>query len=78
MIKIDGEKCFIEVEGEVKELVVEMTVIMHSLFWRIVHLMDEDDAKELFRECLENAFISDEEMAERMNDEIWNRMVGDE
>ena len=77
MIKCD--KGQIAVNGEIGDVIAELTTLMHSLFWRIVDITgEEEDTRELFEDVLQQALLSDEELDERFDKLIWGRMVGEE
>ena len=78
MIKCDDKS--ISMSGEIPVLVTQMCIIIHTLYKRLVEWCGNDDEKikALFRDCLENSFISDEEIKDRMENDIWERMVGDD
>lgn len=78
MIRIDGETFEIEINGELRGLMAEMTTMIHTLYAKVEKYMGEEDAKALFEYCFDTALIPEEELQEQIDYEIFRRMVGDD
>ena len=79
MIKIDGKTCLVSISGQPNDLLVEMTTMIHTLYEKMADICyDEEFLKEVFDHCYDMAFISDDEIREKVNDEFWEKAVGEE
>ena len=79
MLKIDKKTKVVTISGKSDELLTEMTTLIHTLYERFIEAYeDEDFAKMIFEHCFELSLIRDDEIRERVAEEIWDRMVGDD
>lgn len=64
---IKTKKGKIAIKGTPGELMADLAVIVHELFFDVLlTVLKEDDAKDLIRDTVENGMLTKEQMTEKM------------
>ena len=78
MLKIDGKNGHIAICGEAKDLLAEMTTLIHTLDERFCDYTDDPETTaDTFHWCFDHALKGMDELEDELDEEIWSRIAGD-
>ena len=78
MLKIDGKNGHVAICGEAKDLLAEMTTLIHTLYERFCdYTGDPETTADTFHWCFDHALKGMDELEDELDEEIWSRIAGD-
>ena len=79
MLKIDGKEHTISIAGESTELLSEMTALINTLYRRFAEAYGDKELTDMvFKHCFHLALVDDEVLTKEVDDETWERIMGED